>query len=103
MKSISDNKLYAAADFPYNEVIQKLTPIDKIITETKRKIWHQQMGHIGDHYLYTAHKFIDGVPKFKHQDPVLAKYPVCLQLEQPVTPDRGDTIKATDLQDKYIT
>ena len=53
------------------------------------------MGHIGDHYLYTAHKIIDGVPKFKHQDPVLEKCPVCIQSEQPATPGCGTTLKAT--------
>ena len=87
--------MYAAADFPYHDVVQQHTLITKITAETERILWHQRMGHIGDHYLYTAHKFIDGVPKFKHQDPVLEKCPICIQSEQPATPGRGTTLKAT--------
>ena len=107
LRLTSDNKLYAAADFPYTDIIKQHTPIDKITVETEPILWHQWMGHVSDHYLYTSHKFIDsvlkfkhqdpvlGVLKFKHQDPVLDKCPVCIQLEQLTTPGWGNTMKVT--------
>ena len=37
----------------------------------------------------------NGVPNFKHNDPVLEKCPICIRLEQSKTPDQGTTMKAT--------
>ena len=58
-------------------------------------LWHQHLGHSRDNYLYAAHKFIDGVPKFKHNDQILEKCPTCIRLEQPKISDTGNTMKAT--------
>ena len=58
-------------------------------------LWHQRLGHPSDQYLYTAHQFIDGVPQFKHSDPVLDRCPACIRSEQPKTPGTSTTKKAT--------
>ena len=63
--------LYLAADIPYVKWIQDATPIKAICASTERMLWHQRLGHPSDYYLYTAHNFIDGVPKFKHNDHIL--------------------------------
>ena len=42
-------------------------------------LWHQRLGHPSDHYLFNAHKFVDGVPKFKHMDPVMDTCPTCIR------------------------
>ena len=85
----------AIADLPIHEWIQDLTPVRSICKLTERLLWHQRLGHPSDSYLYTAHKYIDGVPKFKHQDPVLEQCPTCIRSEQPKTPGRSTTMKAT--------
>ena len=41
--------------------------------------WHQRLGHPSDHYLHNAHKYVQGVPQFKHQDGVLDKCPACIR------------------------
>ena len=64
-------QLYLAADLPYVKWIQEATPLKAIRAQTERLLWHQRLGHPSDYYLYTAHKYIDGVPKFKHNDPIL--------------------------------
>ena len=58
-------------------------------------MWHQRLGHPSDSYLYNAHKYIDGVPQFKHSDPVMDYCPVCTRSEQPKTHGGGTTMKAT--------
>ena len=73
--------------------IQDATPIAALTAATKRLLWHQCLGHPSDQYLYTAHKFINGVPNFKHHDPVLDKCPVCIRSKQPKTPGCGTTMK----------
>ena len=73
----TDDDLYLAADLPYNKWIQDATPILAIRASTERMLWHQRLGHPSDYYLYTAHKFIDGVPKFKHNDSILEWCPTC--------------------------
>ena len=49
LKSNSDYEMYAAVYFPYQDVVQQRTPIAKITAETEQILWHQRMGHIGDH------------------------------------------------------
>ena len=75
--------------------IQEATPIAALTAATKHLLWHQHLGHPSDQYLYTVHKFIDGVPTFKHHDPVLDKCPVCIRYKQTKTPGCGTTVKAT--------
>ena len=50
---------------PFRELIIQSVPVNKVRVETERVLWHQQLGHPCDEYLYSAHKFIDVVPKFK--------------------------------------
>ena len=50
---------------PFCELIVQSIPVNKIRVETKCILWHQRLKHPCDEYLYSAHKFIDGVPKFK--------------------------------------
>ena len=53
------------------------------------------MGHPSDNYLYTAHKFIDGILKFKHQDPILEQCPTYIYYEQPKILGTTTTLRAT--------
>ena len=67
----TNDDLYLAADLPYVRWIQDATPIKALRTSTERMVWHQCLGHSSDYYIYTAHKFNDGVLKFKHNDTIL--------------------------------
>ena len=80
---------------PFMDWIKNITPINSIKASTERMLWHQRLGHPSDHYLYTAHKFIDGVPQFKHFDPILERCPTCIRSEQPKNPGISTTKKAT--------
>ena len=72
------------------------TPINVIKAQTQRLLWHQRLGHINDDYLYNAHKFIDGIPKFKHNDPILDKCPTCIQSKQTKTPAGPNTTRTAE-------
>ena len=61
----TNDNLYLGADLPYVRWIQKATPLKALRASTERMLWHQRLGHPSGYYLYTAHKFIDGVPEFK--------------------------------------
>ena len=50
---------------PFCELIVQSIPVNKIHVKTEQLLWHQRLGHLCDGYLYSVHKFIDGVPKFK--------------------------------------
>jgi hypothetical protein len=67
---------------PFQQWSHATVPVHAIKAATERLLWHQRLGHPSDHYLYTAHKFVDGVPQFKHSDPVLDRCPVCIQSKQ---------------------
>ncbi|KAG7373304.1 reverse transcriptase RNA-dependent DNA polymerase [Nitzschia inconspicua] len=67
---------------PFHDYIHANTPIHSIKAATERMLWHQRLGHPSDHYLYNAHKYIDGVPNFKHHDPILERCPTCIQAKQ---------------------
>ncbi|MCE2996259.1 MAG: hypothetical protein LW863_11705 [Flammeovirgaceae bacterium] len=71
---------------PFHEYIHRNTPISTIKTSTERMLWHQRLGHPSDHYLYNAHKFVKGVPHFRHETPVLDTCPVCIQSKQKKEP-----------------
>ena len=60
------------------DIVEDATDVRAIPAQTECLLWHQQLGHPSNERLYTAHKFIDGVPKFKHFDPILEKCPVCI-------------------------
>ncbi|KAG7369949.1 GAG-pre-integrase domain containing protein [Nitzschia inconspicua] len=64
---------------PFHDYIHANTPIHSIKAATERMLWHQRLGHPSDHYLYNAHKYIDGVPNFKHHDPILERCPTCIK------------------------
>jgi hypothetical protein len=63
---------------PFHEYIYQTMDIKAIKAMTLRLLWHQRLGHPSDHYLYTAHKFVDGVPKFQHEDNILDACPTCI-------------------------
>ena len=56
---------------PFWELILQSIPVNTIRVETERILWHQRLSHPCDEYLYSAHKFIDGVPKFKQRSNVI--------------------------------
>eukprot|EP00980_Cylindrotheca_fusiformis_P004427 scaffold946_cov73-Cylindrotheca_fusiformis.AAC.2 len=77
---------------PTQEYIQHGLSVHALRQETERLLWHQErLGHPSDdHYLYNSHKFIDGVPKFKHKDNILEKCPTCIRAKlkkQPAGPN----------------
>ena len=57
-------------------------PIHSIHAKTEKMLWHQRLGHPSDKYLYRAHKFVDGVSKFKHESAVLSTCPTCIEAKQ---------------------
>lgn len=67
---------------PFHDMLHDATPVAAIRAETTRLLWHQRLGHVSDHYLYNAHKHIDGVPRFKHIDPILDTCPTCIRAKQ---------------------
>ena len=69
----------ALAATPFRELILQSIPVNKIRVETERILWHQRLGHPCDEYLYSAHKFIDGVPKFKRRSDVMSKCSTCIK------------------------
>ena len=58
-----------------NALVNKSVPVHAIKTKTEKLLWHQCLGHPCDWYLYNAHKFIDGVPKFTCESDVLSTCP----------------------------
>ena len=67
-------------------IIDKTIPVYAIKAKTEKLLWHQCLGHPCDEYLYNAHKFIDGVPKFDQQTPILDQCPTCIQAKQTKIP-----------------
>ena len=78
---------------PFHEYIQQQTPVATIKAATERMLWHQRLNHPSDYYLYNAHKHIDGVPKFKHMDPILDTCPTCIQAKQTKEPAGPNTTR----------
>jgi hypothetical protein len=66
-------------------------------TPVVRMLWHQGLGHPSDHYLYNAHKYIDGVPQFKHLNPVLDRCPVCLKAKQRKEPAGDNSTRTAEV------
>ena len=72
-------------EHPFKQLIIQSIPIRKIRADTLRILWHQRLGHPCDEYLYSAHKWIDGVPKFKRRSNVLSHCSTCIQAKQTKT------------------
>ena len=70
------------SNLPYHEYIQENTPLSAIWANTKRMLWHQRLGHPSDYYLFNAHKYVNGVPQFKHEDPIFDKCHTCIRAKQ---------------------
>ena len=88
----SDIRLVPPANFqaaltatPFRELILQSIPVNKIHIETERILWHQRLGHPCNKYLYSAHKFIDGVPKFKRRFDVMSKCSTCIKAKMTKT------------------
>jgi hypothetical protein len=81
---------------PFHEYIYQSIDINTIRAKTLRLLWHQRLGHPSDYYLYSAHKFVDGVPKFQHEDKILEACPTCIQAKPRKTaPGHNSTRSAT--------
>ena len=67
-------------NLPYSDYIARTTYVNVIKAKTERLLWHQRLGHLNNHQLANAHKFVDGVPQFlgKHDD-ILDSCPVCIE------------------------
>ena len=68
--------------YPFKELIIQAIPIHKILANTEQILLHQLLGHPCDEYLYSAHEFIDSVPKFKEHSNVLSKCSTCIHAKQ---------------------
>ena len=64
---------------PFRESIIQSIPVNKIHVKTERVLWHQWLGHPCNEYLYSTHRFIDGVPKFKRWSDVMSKCSTCIK------------------------
>ena len=58
--------------YPFKKLIIQTISIRKIRADTDRILWHQRLGHPCDGYFYSAHKFIDSIPEFKHRCDILS-------------------------------
>ena len=67
------------------ELILQSIPINKICDKTERDLCYRRLGHPFDEYLYSAHKFIDGVPKFKRRSDVMSKCSTCIKAKMTKT------------------
>ena len=73
----SDNRVCQlhSIDIPsYDQIFD----INQLKADTLRMLWHARLGHPSDHYLFNAHKNIDGIPRFAHSDGVLQSCPTCI-------------------------
>ena len=70
---------------PFRELIIQSIPVNKIHVKTERVLWHQRLGHPCDAYLYSAHKFVGGVPKFKRHSDVMSKCSTCIKAKMTKT------------------
>ena len=80
----------------FKSVIETAVPMHSIRAKTAKLLWHQRLGHPCDEYLYNAHKFIEGVPKFSRQTSVLDQCPTCIRSKQTKeSPSKHSTRVAT--------
>jgi hypothetical protein len=70
--------------------------IQKLHVSAERLLWHQRLDHVCDQHLYDAHKYADGIPQFRHSEPVLDTCPICVQAKlKKRSPGPNTTRKAT--------
>ena len=69
----------------FRKLIVHSIPVNKIRVKTERVLWHQRLGHPCDEYLYSAHKFIDGVAKFKRRSNIMSKCSTCIKAKMTKT------------------
>ena len=97
---LSDEMKHLPCSFhhlPFHEYIQRNTPIHSLKAATERMLWHQRLGHPSDHYLYNAHKHVDGVPQFRHETPVLETCPTCIRAKQTKEPAGKNTTRVATI------
>ena len=84
-------------NIPFEQLMEQNIPLQSLRSQTERLLWHQRLGHPGDHLLHKAHEFVKGVPSFKHADPVLEQCPTCIQAKQKKEPaSQNSTRTATE-------
>ena len=82
---------------PFHALVDKSVPVHAIKARTEKLLWHQRLGHPCDRYLYDAHKYIDGVPKFTRESDVLSTCPTCVIAKQAKSsPGSNSTRAATE-------
>ena len=82
---------------PSETIIRATVPINIIRSRTEKLLWHQRLGHPCDEYLYNAHKYIDGVPKFSRSASVLDSCSTCIQSKQTKEPAGHNTTKTATI------
>ena len=88
-----DTRVTAIESTPFRSLLLKSIPFNTIRIETERILWHQRLGHPCDEYLYSAHKFIDSVPKFKRRSDVLSKCSTCVKAKMTKKPPGPNSTK----------
>ena len=73
-------------ELPFHECVHENTPVNKMRAETERLLWHQRLGHPSDYCLHNAHKHVEGVPRFKHEDKIFDICPTCIRAKQTKEP-----------------
>ena len=74
--------LSAFDNLDHRQYIQDKTPLNNIKSDTRWQLWHARLGHQLDDAMTTASKYIDGVPKFSHRDPILDACSTCIQAKK---------------------
>ena len=76
---------------PFHKYIHQNIPVNSLCTQIEWIIWPKRLVHPSDHYLYNAHKFVKGVPKFRHESAVTDTCPTCIKAKQVKSPPTGNT------------
>jgi len=82
---------------PPHTYLSCAAPVLALRQDTERLLWHQRLGHPSDHYLFNAHKFVKGVPKFRHLDAVMDICPTCIRAKQTKSPAGPNTTRVATL------
>ena len=80
-------------EYPFQKLIMQSIPIRKIKADTLRILWHQRLGHPYDEYLYSVHKWIDGVPEFKRRSDDISHCRTCINVKQTKTASGPNSTK----------
>lgn len=84
-------------NLPYHEYIHQNTPVLALRQDTERLLWHHRLGHPSDYYLFAAHRYVKGVPRFKHMDPILDSCPTCIRSKQTKNPSGPNTTRTATI------